>query len=165
MLYILDVVFPLHQQWLYEDEFQITVICKFCVTIFVKVLQMSEVDQSHKSYEVVSMCRDAFMFEEVLMSSYLSVFYKDKFYIQNLMEQESNWISGPILEQMENIRLQMVLLLLIYKIRSDIPTSIKCTIDNKISVVTKAISTHMVNPYNATLRILAYRFLEILSRV
>lgn len=165
MLYILNVVFPLHQQWLYEDDSQLTTICKFCITIFVKVLQKTEVNESHISNEVVSMCQKAFMFEELLMSSYLSIFYKDKFYIQSLMEQESNWINGPVLDQIENIRLQMVLLLLIYKIRSTIPTSTKCTIDNKISAVTRAISAHMVNPYNATLRLLSYRFLEILSRV
>ncbi|KAJ8923660.1 hypothetical protein NQ315_010240 [Exocentrus adspersus] len=162
--YILNVAFPLHQQWSYDDDFEMMTICKLCITIFVKVLQKTDVDETHKSFAIVTMVRDAFMFEEVLMSSYISVFYKDKFYIQTLMEQESNWINGPVLERIENIRLQMVLLLLLYKFRATLPTSTKCTIDDKISAVTTAVSAHMVNPYNANLRILAYRFLEILAR-
>ncbi|KAJ8953289.1 hypothetical protein NQ318_015871 [Aromia moschata] len=114
--------------------------------------------------EIFEMCRNAFMHEEVLISSYLSVFYKDKFYLQELMECESNWISGPIQDYLENIRLQMVLLLLIHKLRTGLPQAMKCTVDDKIGVITKAVSAYMVNPYSTALRTLSFRFLEVLAR-
>lgn len=138
-------------------------ICKICCSIFVTVLQ-KQLGNSSNDNEVFKMCLHSFMHEEMVMSSYLSVFLKDKYYLQNLMEQETNWVSGPLLENLECIRIQLVLLLLLLKHRS-LRSETKCTIDDKISIISKAVSAYMVNPYNVSLRILSCRFLEILSRV
>lgn len=164
MWYILNVVFPFYQQWPYEDSQQIIEICKICCSIFVTVLQKQLAKSSEGTSEVFQLCLNSFMHEEMVMSSYLSIFLKDKYYLQNLMERETNWSSGPLLEILECIRLQLVLLLLLLKHRSQ-KSETKCTIDDKISIISKAVSAYMVNPYNVSLRILSCRFLEILSRV
>lgn len=138
-------------------------ICKICCSIFVNVFQ-TNLSTSDNVNEVFKMCLHSFMHEEMIMSSYLSVFLKDKYYLQNLMEQETNWSSGVLLENLECIRLQLVLLLLLLKHRS-LKTDNKCTIDDKISIISKAVSAYMVNPYSVSLRKLSCRFLEVLSRV
>lgn len=164
MWYILNVVFPFYQQWSYNDPQQMIQICKTCCSIFVTVLQRQLTNSAGDTNQVFKICLHAFMHEEMIMSSYLSIFLKDKYYLQNLMEQETNWTSGPLLENLECIRLQLVLLLLLLKHRSQKP-DIKYTIDDKISIISKAVSAYMVNPYNVALRILSCRFLEVLSRV
>lgn len=138
-------------------------ICKICCSIFVIVFQ-TNLSSSDNVNEVFKMCLHSFMHEEMIMSSYLSVFLKDKYYLQNLMEQETNWSSGVLLEHLECIRLQLVLLLLLLKHRL-LKADNKCTIDDKISIISKAVSAYMVNPYSVPLRKLSCRFLEVLSRV
>lgn len=164
MWYILNIVFPFYQQWVYSDAQQMIQICKICCSIFVSVLQKQLTNITNGTDDVFKMCIHSFMHEEMIMSSYLSVFLKDKYFLQNIMEQETNWSSGRLLENLECIRLQLVLLLLLLKHRS-VKADIKCTIDDKISIISKAVSAYMVNPYNVSLRILSCRFLEVLSRV
>ncbi|VEN52986.1 unnamed protein product [Callosobruchus maculatus] len=159
--YMLNVVFPLYQQWTYDNPHQAVLICKACLTCFAHILGHYENKQDNGKY-IYKMVVNTFLFEKLAMNSYVSIFLKDKYHIQGLMEQESNWLEGPTLEHIKCVKLQLRLLLLLYEQKIKIKSV--CSIDDKISEISRAVSAYIVNPYSVALRILSCKFLEILSK-
>ncbi|XP_057663220.1 uncharacterized protein LOC130898159 [Diorhabda carinulata] len=161
--YILTNTFPLHQQWHYEDSYEQTRITKLCISMFIGVLKRHLLKIEKESAVIFEMVTDAFYHEEITVSSFMSVFSKDKFYLQNLLESEINWTNGPALESLECLRLQVVLLLLLYKHKIKMETG-KNLLDDNVGFFAKAVTPYIINPYSLSLRKLSCKCLELLSR-
>lgn len=164
--YVLNVVFLTHQQWNYDEaeQFQQVKILNTCTKIFITVLQENYEDLRNQDEKALfHLVRDSFLNNECVISSLCSVFVKDKFYLQNLMHQESNWIAGSSLVVIDTVKAELILLHLIFKCRikmSDVP---HCIIDGKTHTLAKSASLYFVNPYNCTLVVLAGKFLDVLA--
>ncbi|KAL1493269.1 hypothetical protein ABEB36_011353 [Hypothenemus hampei] len=163
--YLCYVVFPSHKHWNYDEakEFQQTEILYKCLQVFVLVLQKDrsklETDDQRELYDLV---HDAFLKDYYIIDNFYGVFVKDKYYIANYMNQESNWISGKTLIILETVKLELLVLLLIYKCRTK--TTKECVLDERIHAFARSASTYFISPYNCTLAVLAGKFLDILGR-
>ncbi|KAG5880725.1 hypothetical protein JTB14_025565 [Gonioctena quinquepunctata] len=161
--FVINCVYPLYQQWAYEDPTEETDIPKLCCSIFVNVLQRHLSKVTDDSVLVFDLLIDSMLHQELMTTSFVAIFLKNKFYLQNLMEQESNWLTGPGVNYFECIRLHLVTLLLVFKHKSRMP-NVKNTLDNKIGFIAKCVLGYIVNPYSIPLKKLACRFLEFLAR-
>ncbi|KAF7287395.1 hypothetical protein GWI33_001374 [Rhynchophorus ferrugineus] len=164
--HLLNIIFVTHQQWNYDEaeKFQQVKILNVCLQIFTTVLKESYEDlHNEDEQELYLLVRDSFLENECVVNSLCSAFVKDKFYLQNLMHQESNWIDGPSSIVIDTIKLELTLLLLLFKNRPKIPKE-HFIIDNRTHIFAKSASLYFVNPYNCTLAVLAGKFLEILAR-
>ncbi|KAH1022918.1 hypothetical protein HUJ04_012231 [Dendroctonus ponderosae] len=164
--YILYVAFPTHTQWDYDDpgKFEQNTILNRCLQIFVYVLQ-KEQNKSEKfaQKQLYQLVLNAFLNDAYIIDHFYNVFVKDKFYIPNLMHQESNWLAGKTLIILDTIQLELSVLLLIFKHRAQIP-EVKCEIDKRTHVFAKSASCYFITPYNCTLAVLAGKFLNILGK-
>lgn len=107
---------------------------------------------------------NAFLNDAYIIDHFYKVFVKDKFYIPNLMHQESNWIAGQTLIILDTIQLELSVLLLLFRHRAQIP-EVKCEIDKRTHVFAQSASGYFITPYNCTLAVLAGKFLNILAKV
>ncbi|CAH2003688.1 unnamed protein product [Acanthoscelides obtectus] len=159
--YMLNVVFPLYQQWNYDNPHQKTLICKTCLTCFTYVLRHYTNKQDNGKY-ICNLVLSSFLFENLTMNTLVSIFLKDKHHLQEMMERDSNWLGGPILSYINCMKLQLVMLLLLYEQKMKIkkPSSV----DVRISEISRVVSANILNPYSVSLRILSCKFLELLAK-
>nr|XP_023016676.1 uncharacterized protein LOC111505996 [Leptinotarsa decemlineata] len=161
--YIINCTFNVFHHWNYEDRSEEISISKLCFSIFGQVLQRHLSKVTDNSLMVFEMVLEALLHEEVVTSNYVALFLKDKFHLQCLMEQESNWMGGTCVEYIQSVQLQLVMVLLLFKHRSKRP-DIKTTLDKKIGFISKSVTAYILNPYSIPLKKLACRFLEFLAR-
>ncbi|XP_060516036.1 nucleoporin Nup188 [Cylas formicarius] len=162
--FVVNVVYPLHQQWKYSDSHQQAKVLKGCLSIFIRALRVVSLEGKREdAEEIYEFTLKNLLNNDCIVSIFCSHFIKDKFYLQNIMNEESNWFKGPSLVYIENIRLQLVILLLLYKFKIT-QTNIKFYIDHKTHMLSKAACAYFVNAYSCPIALLSCKFLEILAR-
>ncbi|XP_066155556.1 nucleoporin Nup188 [Euwallacea fornicatus] len=164
--YLLYVAFPSHKQWCFkEGDFEQMKVLNGCLSVFINVLQqnsknsLSNVGQK----QIYHLVQNAFINDPFIIDNLYDVFVKDKFFLPTLMHQESNWIVGKTLVVQETVKQELLMLLLIFKCRAQIPDT-KCEIDRRTHVFAKSASVYFITPYNSTLAVLASKFLDMLGR-
>lgn len=136
-----------------------------CLRVFLKVLQKDPQElKTVEQKELHKLVHDAFLNDAYIIDCFYNVFVKDKFYLPNLMHQESNWVSGKTLIVLDTVKLELILLLLIFKCRARLQ-NVKCKIDDRTHTFAQSASGYFISPYNCTLALLAGKFLDILGKV
>ncbi|CAH0562167.1 unnamed protein product [Brassicogethes aeneus] len=165
LYYLLNSGFPHYMKYAYDDSTQMYEIGKKCITIFVEILSGNPDVMPETTQKMFERIVYGFLCEEWILKSFLATLMKDKFYLQNLMEQETDWINGEAVLKLDTLRNQLTFILLLLKQKNvvSLPTN-KQLIGEYMGILARSLSGYIVNPYCSNLTKLCCKFLEIIAR-
>lgn len=107
---------------------------------------------------------NAFINDPFIIDKFYNLIDREKFAFPTWMHEEHNWVSGKSLILQETIRLQLLLLLLMFKCRRNMIDT-KCEIDSRTHKFAKVACFYFVTPYKNTLSLLAGKIVHMLAKV